>query len=179
MSDGHAAFAAKNYIQAMEILKPFAEQGDIQAQMKVGFMYFYGEGVDQDYRKAAFWLGHAADSGNPIAQTMLAKMYHYGWGVEEDPVRAFSLCKSAARSGYADAQAHLGILYAEGLGVGKSTSAAVDWLFRAGINYLNTANRQMALSMVDMIREVSPDNFMIYRLLNEIYDETGEDHMEP
>jgi hypothetical protein len=163
----------------MVILKPFAEQGDIQAQMKVGFMYFYGEGVGQDYRKASFWLSHAAASENPIAQTMLAKMYQYGWGVEEDHARAFTLCKSAAENGYADAQAHLGILYAEGLGVGKSTSTAVDWLFKAGTSYLNAANREMALSMVDLIREVSPDNFLIYMLLNEIYEETGENHLEP
>jgi len=179
ISDGHAAFARKDYTQAMAILKPFAEQGDIQAQMKVGFMYFYGEGVDQDYRKASFWLNQAATGGNTIAQTMLAKMYQYGWGVEEDNARAYTLCKSAAQSGYADAQAQLGILYAQGLGVSKSTSAAVDWLYKAGISYLNAANREMALSMVDTIREVSPDNFLIYKLLNEIYEETGENHTEP
>lgn len=179
VGDGHAAFTDKDYTRAMEILKPFAEEGDIQAQMKVGFMYFYGEGVDQDYSKASFWLSHASDSGNPIAQTMLAKMYHYGWGVEEDPQRAFALCQSAAQNGYAEAQAHLGILYAEGLGVNKNIAASVEWLYRAGISYLNTANRQMALSMVDTIRQVSPDNYMIYRLLNEIYNDSGEDHMEP
>ncbi len=179
VSDGHAAFTRKDYTQAMAILKPFAEQDDVQAQLKVGFMYFYGEGVDQDYRKASFWLSRAAAGGNPIAQTMLSRMYLYGWGVEQDSARAFTLCKSAARNGYADAQAHLGILYAEGLGVEKNTSAAVDWLYKAGISYLTTANREMALSMVDVIREVSPDNFMIYRLLNEIYEETGENHREP
>ncbi|TNF49794.1 sel1 repeat family protein [bacterium] len=179
VSDGHVAFARKDYAEAMEILKPFAEQGDTQAQVKVGFMYFYGEGVDQDYRKASFWLSHAAEKENPIALTMLAKMYNYGWGVEEDPARAFTLCKRAAKNGYADAQAHLGILYAEGLGVGKSNSAAVDWLYKAGISYLSASKREMALSMVDTIREISPDNFLIYKLLNEIYDETGENHKEP
>lgn len=179
ISDGHEAFADRNYAQAMEILKPFAEQGDLQAQVKVGFMYYYGEGVEQDYGKAAFWLSQAAQNGNPIAQTMLAKMYHYGWGVEKDPQKAFELCYSAAQKGYAEAQAHIGILYAQGLGTGQDTSAAVNWLYRAGISYLENANREMALTMVDMIREVSPDNYMIYKLLNEIYDKAGENHMEP
>ncbi|UCF31846.1 MAG: sel1 repeat family protein [bacterium] len=179
MTDGNAAFASRDYVTALTLLTPFAEQGDVQAQLKVGFMYFYGEGIGRDYEEAAAWLTRAASQGNPIAQTMLAKMYQNGWGVERDYAKAITWCRRAAEQGYAEGQATLGQYYAEGIGCVESTAAAVDWLYKAGVSYLKNDNRDMALTMVDRIREISPDHFMLYRLLNLIYEEAGEGHKEP
>ena len=178
-AEGNAAFVRKDYVKALEILKPYAERGDVQAQLKVGFMYFYGEGIGRDYGKAASWLIKAGEQGNPIAQTMLTRMYQNGWGVTRDLNKAILWCRKAAEEGYADAQATMGKYYSEGIGCIQSTSAAVDWLYKAGVSYLRDGNRDMALTMVDNMREISPDHFMLYKLLNLIYDETGEDHKEP
>ncbi len=177
--DGNNAFARKDYAKALEILEPYAHRGDVQAQVKVGFMYFYGEGIGRDYSKAAMWLTRAGNQGNPIAQTMLAKMYENGWGVGQDYVQAMFWCKMAAEKGYADAQAALGSYYSRGIGCIQSTSAAMDWFYKAGISYLERGNRDMALTMVDLMKEISPDHFMMYKLLNLIYDESGEGNKEP
>ena len=45
-----------------------AEQGDADAQYKLGFMYNKGEGVPQDYKKAFYWCTKAAEQGLVNAQ---------------------------------------------------------------------------------------------------------------
>ena len=38
-----------------------AVQGDVDAQIKLGNMYYHGEGVEQDHTKAMVWYRKAAD----------------------------------------------------------------------------------------------------------------------
>lgn len=45
-----------------ELIKK-AEQGDIEAQDELGYMYEHGEGVEQDYAKAIQWYEKAAAQG--------------------------------------------------------------------------------------------------------------------
>src|SRR6185436_11935459 len=62
-----------------------AEKGDPDAQMSVGMMYSFGEGVPQNYEEALKWYRRAASSGNPIAQNNLGIMYINGRGVPKNP----------------------------------------------------------------------------------------------
>jgi len=41
-----------------------AEQGDMEAQLKLGDMYLTGQGVKQDYQQAAFWFRAVAKYGS-------------------------------------------------------------------------------------------------------------------
>ena len=41
----------------------FAEQGDADSQFELGVRYANGDGVTQDYAKAAFWFEKAARQG--------------------------------------------------------------------------------------------------------------------
>lgn len=65
-----------------------ANQGDAEAQVALGAMYNLGEGVRQDYTKAAHWFEKAANQGNADAQYMLGLMYAKGEGVRQNYIVA-------------------------------------------------------------------------------------------
>ncbi len=69
-------------------MRPLAEQGVAEAQFLLGVMYDKGQGVPQDYAKAAGWWRKAAEQGDPIAQYDLGVAYHNGEGVPQDYVQA-------------------------------------------------------------------------------------------
>jgi|GEM_PF-1760999 len=60
---GLMAFDAKNFKQAMELLKPYAEKGNCIAQFAVGFSYMYGEDIKSD-SLARHWLELSAEQSN-------------------------------------------------------------------------------------------------------------------
>ena len=51
------------------------------AEYNLGVKYERGEGVKQDYKKAANFYQKAADQGNANAQANLAVLYIWGKGV--------------------------------------------------------------------------------------------------
>ena len=72
-------------------LKKRAEQGDVQAQYELGYAYLSGEGILQDYTKAAEWYRKAAEQGYADAQCELGKIYSKGDGIPQDYVKAASI----------------------------------------------------------------------------------------
>ncbi len=56
------SFAQKKYDLALKYCQPAAEQGDPEAQYNLGFMYYYGIGVRQNYTKAKEYYGLACDN---------------------------------------------------------------------------------------------------------------------
>ena len=171
LTEGQAAFADRNYPEALRLLLPLAEEGVPSAQLRVGYMHFYGLGVSQDYGIAHRWVLAAARQGSSMAQHLLSRMYCYGWGVPQDLGEAFKWCRKAAEQGLADAMASTGTHYVEGAGVATSPDLAVDWFFKAGMLYLEKEQRDKALEMVELIRSVNRDHYLSYRLLDEIYGE--------
>ena len=81
-------FRSKDYKRAAQLFRPFAEQGDAQAQSGLGTMYMNGQGVRQDYEEAVKWYRLAAAQGNEDAQSGLGLMYHNGYGVPQDFIHA-------------------------------------------------------------------------------------------
>ena len=63
LDDGKAAYDGGDYVTAYNELKPFAEQGNADAQRRLGWMFDLGEGVPQDYAEAMKWYRKAADRG--------------------------------------------------------------------------------------------------------------------
>ena len=80
-----------------------AQQGDAEAQIKIGVMYDYGRGVAQDFAAAVSWYRKAANQNNAEAQTGLGHMYTNGRGVEKDYAAANSWYRLAADQGHARA----------------------------------------------------------------------------
>ena len=80
----------------IELYHPPAEQGNTEAQIVLGWMYYNGEGVPQDFAEAAAWYRKAAKQGDAGAQTTLWEMYLHGEGVPQDDVEAVAWHRKAA-----------------------------------------------------------------------------------
>lgn len=75
LHDGIAAYDAQDYAKAHEILYPLAaynRNGD--AQLYMGMLYFYGEGVEKDVEKAVEWWKKAMKAGNVDAAYRLSEI---------------------------------------------------------------------------------------------------------
>lgn len=67
-------FANGNYKKAFHVMLPLASEGNANAQYAVGYMYYYGYGVTQDYESGLFWMHKAADQHNVAAIKALEMM---------------------------------------------------------------------------------------------------------
>ena len=61
LEDGIEAHHKGHYYQALELLRPIAEEGNAIAQGLLGGMYGQGKGVTQDYQQAVKWYRLAAE----------------------------------------------------------------------------------------------------------------------
>ena len=116
-----------DHARAYRELVPLARAGDVDAQYYLGGLYYKGEGVEQDYRKAVEWFGRSADRGNAKAQTDLAQCYLFGFGVEKDSEIAVTWYRRAAAQGYAPAALNLATLVFSGTGTGRDLVEAHVW----------------------------------------------------
>ena len=62
--DGIDAAQRGDYKTALHEWRPLAEQGDAGGQYNMGVLYYYGEGVSQDYILAHMWFSLAVLNGN-------------------------------------------------------------------------------------------------------------------
>ncbi|MFZ1086179.1 MAG: tetratricopeptide repeat protein [Terracidiphilus sp.] len=118
-------------VEAAKACRISAEQGDAQAQYKLGYMYSHGQGLPQDYAEAFYWFSKSADQGNAMGENGLASMYLIGRGVAQDYAEALRLYQKAADQGYAKAQYNLGKMYYYGEGVLQSNAEAALWYRKA------------------------------------------------
>jgi len=65
---------------SFEEARKAAKAGDVVSEGRVGYCYWLGLGVKQDYAEAARWYRKAADHGSPNAQAALALTYELGQG---------------------------------------------------------------------------------------------------
>jgi hypothetical protein len=90
---------ANQWLQrGMTLYRRDADRGDAEAQYQIGFMYFRGQGVRQDYAQALSWYRRAADQGHLQAMEGLGGMYQYGIGVPQDTAQARVWYQRAAQN---------------------------------------------------------------------------------
>src|SRR5206468_613486 len=118
-------------------LQKAADQGNADAQNKLGVRYQTGRGVPKDLGKAAALYQKAADQGNADAQNSLAVLYETGDGVPKDLAKAVELYQKAADQGYDFAQNNLGRLYENGQGVPEDLKKAAE-LYQKAADQGNT-----------------------------------------
>lgn len=113
-------------------IKKLAEQGDPEAQMKLGVMLSSGVGVSQDTAEGLKWYQKSAGQGYAPGQWNLAFVYIRGELVTQDFKKAFDLLQSAADAGFDNAQYDLGMMYLQGLAVpAPDQDKAEVWFRRA------------------------------------------------
>jgi TPR repeat protein len=98
LGDGLAAFKRHDFASAMALLRPLADHGDAAAQLHVGIMDAFGQGVPQDKARAIDWYRRAAEQGNGEAQARLGEGYEAGNGTKQD--FATALCSSHNLNGH-------------------------------------------------------------------------------
>jgi Sel1 repeat len=106
----------------MDKRRKAADQGDADAQNNIGWRYYQGNGVAQDYAQAMSWWRKAADQGDADAQNNIGWLYDHSEGVAQDYAQAMSWYRKAADQGHAEAQYNIGVLFEEGNGVSRKMS---------------------------------------------------------
>lgn len=91
-------------------LRAAAEQGDADAQYRLGECYYIGDGVWKDVSETAAWYRKAAEQGHAEAQYNLGICYYNGRGVKKDTAEAAKWFREAAKNGDADAKEMLEVL---------------------------------------------------------------------
>ena len=81
---GIDAYNRGDYLTAMRLFRPLANQDDAPAQFYVGWMYANGQGVPKSDAEAARWYRLAAGQGLARAQYYLGLMYGNGQGAPRD-----------------------------------------------------------------------------------------------
>jgi TPR repeat protein len=69
--DGMAAYNRGDYVPAIRLFRPLAEQGNAKAQNVLGVMYRRGQGVARNSVRAFLWLNRAAARGDATAKAEL------------------------------------------------------------------------------------------------------------
>jgi TPR repeat protein len=82
-----------------------AKAGDMVAQYKLGYDYYLGRGIAQDYSQAAIWWKKSAEQGFPEAQNNLGVLYNSGRGVPQSYSEAYFWQNLAAARANGDRQA--------------------------------------------------------------------------
>ena len=87
--------------------KQQAEQGNAEAQNKLGLMYGNGNGVTKNLKESVNWFRQAAEQGHIEAKYYLGWMYQNGLGVEKDLDKARYWYEKSADQGHDSAKAAL------------------------------------------------------------------------
>jgi len=144
--------------QQISDLSKMAEQGDATAQLKLGLLYYHGQGVPLDDATARQWFEQAATQGNATAQDRLGSIYYCGEGVPQDYIKAREWYEKAARQGDAEAQFHLGWLYAKGYGAPQNYAMARQWFEQAAAQ--DHAGAQCQIGQLYYVGHGVPQDYM-------------------
>jgi len=99
----------RSTLSSAEIAPSLSSRAGAEAQFLSGLNFASGQGVAQDYVRAAQCYTAAAEQGHSRAQLNLATLYEHGQGVTRDEARALTWLTRAASLGNADAQYRLGV----------------------------------------------------------------------
>ena len=80
--------AQNKYEEAIQILEPFAQAENGDAQNQLGEIYHFGSKSLRDYTKAKDLYVKAVKNNNGEAATRLGRMHMNGEGVSKDPLKA-------------------------------------------------------------------------------------------
>jgi TPR repeat protein len=130
LSPAHAGMTPEE-VKTFEAEKKQAEQGSTLAQHNLGKRYYFGEGVEKDFSRAAYWWQKAALDGLATSQFNLGSCYYEGEGVPINLSKATFWWRLSAERDFPLAQTALGSCYLIGDGVTRDPEKAKFWLRKA------------------------------------------------
>ena len=132
LGSGIAAFEAKEFRRALQLLQPLAEGGNPEAQYRIAVQFQAGLGVVPNPVQAYRWMREAASHDHGLALHGLGIMYLYGECVEKDEREAAVWLQRGADQGLPGSMAALAGMYEQGLGVEKDPARAKELYAAAG-----------------------------------------------
>ena len=135
------------YTQALQgflQIEPNSKKLKPYVQYRIGKMFCYGLGTEQDYEKAFEWFERSAKQKNKFAQFSLANLYYYGSGVEKDLSQAFLWYQRAASQGQPYAAYSIAQMYRYGEYVTKDNDTAQRYYKQALSGFLKIESDDMA-----------------------------------
>ena len=135
------------YTQALQgflRIEPNSKKLKPYVQYRIGKMFCYGLGTEQDYEKAFEWFERSAKQKNKFAQFSLANLYYYGSGVEKDLSQAFLWYQRSSSQGQPYAAYSIAQMYRYGEYVTKDNDTAQRYYQQALSAFLKIESDDMA-----------------------------------
>lgn len=135
------------YTQALQgflQIEPNSKKLKPYVQYRIGKMFCYGLGTEQDYEKAFEWFQRSAKQKNKFAQFSLANLYYYGSGIEKDLSQAFLWYQRASSQGQPYAAYSIAQMYRYGEYVTKDNDTAQRYYKQALSGFLKIESDDMA-----------------------------------
>ena len=126
-----AAYDAKDYVKAKQLLKPLVDKNDGYATFAMGLLAARGEGEVRNLKKAEDWWTKSAQTGNPQAQFNLGYLYFKGALGAQDLPKARKLWTQAAQQKHPDALYGMGMLASTGRGGPKNAKEGFKYFEEA------------------------------------------------
>ena len=122
----------EKYREAFRWFLESANDGHIEAQIKIGDYYSNGIFIKQDFQKSVLWYTRASTYGNTEALVKLANLYREGLGTDKDMKLAFDLYyRASATSEDPDALYQLALMARHGEGTTRDDQSAFVWFKKA------------------------------------------------
>ena len=131
-------------LQGFLRIEPNSKKLKPYVQYRIGKMFCYGLGTEQDYQKAFEWFERSAKQKNKFAQFSLANLYYYGSGVEKDLSQAFLWYQRASSQGQPYAAYSIAQMYRYGEYVTKDNDTAQRYYKQALSGFLKIESDDMA-----------------------------------
>lgn len=135
------------YTQALQgflQIEPNSKKLKPYVQYRIGKMFCYGLGTEQNYQKAFEWFERSAKQKNKFAQFSLANLYYYGNGVEKDLSQAFLWYQRSSSQGQPYAAYYIAQMYRYGEYVTKDNDTAQRYYQQALSGFLKIESDDMA-----------------------------------
>lgn len=124
--------ADEKRLSPLEQTIKLADEGDVNAQLLLGYSYLYGEnGAEVNYDKSFEYYAKAAMQNDSVGLNNLGSLYYSGIGIGRSPSKAAILFEKAADLGNAEAAVNLGFMLISGNGAKKNPQLAMDYFEKA------------------------------------------------
>lgn len=152
-----------------------ANEGNVESQMNLGYMYLYGNnGVEQDFEKAFEYYNMAAEQNNPIALNNIGSLYFNGIGVEKNRAKALDYFRRSATLGNDNAATNLAFIYLTGNSNDSERNKQAINLFKQAAQSGNKLAKFMLGYAYYKGFTLERDNYAAFALIKDAADEGAE-----
>lgn len=147
LGERNEEMSVAKYTQALQgflQIEPNSKKLKPYVQYRIGKMFCYGLGTEQNYQKAFEWFERSAKQKNKFAQFSLANLYYYGSGIEKDLSQAFLWYQRSSSQGQPYAAYSIAQMYRYGEYVTKDNDTAQRYYKQALSGFLKIESDDMA-----------------------------------